>query len=152
MITGTSSWPWCECQPIKPTVRVKCFTQLGYERGEVYASSLVYRIQPPAAALLYPNYGFLTPRKLFLVRAGTPLPCHPLSVACAHIDHAQSSRCCRWHLAARHVGCQPSHSQRTFFFFLCFFFPCVLRRHELPRLIAFNGWQLSGWVGVQMDS
>lgn len=79
VITSTSSWPWCEWQPIKPTVKLKCCTQLCYEQEWKNRRHLSYISSSPCQLHYYsPNYRFLTPCYHFLVKALTPPPSlHP---------------------------------------------------------------------------
>lgn len=107
---------------------------------EEYASSLVYFVQPPPAALLYTNHHFLTPCYHFLVRALFP---HHLSIPLFRsprlIIHQQPAGVSGWHLSAGNSGCQPSRLQQQFFIFtfLCRF---SLRFTATPlQLISFEG-------------
>lgn len=107
---------------------------------EEYASSLVYFVQPPPAALLYPNHHFLTPCNHFLVRALIPLPSLHPSILFGFIIHQQPAGVSGWYLSAGDSGCQPSHLQQLHF--LIFIFLCHLSLHftAMPlKLISFEG-------------
>lgn len=66
-----------------------------WARVEEYASSLVYFVQPPPAALLYPNHHFLTPCNHFLVRALIPHTVSP-SHCSLWIYHPPAASRCFW--------------------------------------------------------